>query len=477
MELLEHVAHWANENEGLLQAIGMLAVAAGVLLSPLGRWTRRRLQERFGAAGHAQDRACEAPPLPRDRPSIAVLPFSTPRGDPEHEYLVDGLAEDLVTLLARLPGFFVIARQSTLAYRERPGDVREIGHDLGVRYVLQGSLRKLGDRLRVSAQLTETATGTHVWTGRFDHRTDEIERIQDELCDAIVSRIEPELVRAEADLAQRRPPADWDAWSYLQRAQARVMLGGWHEDTFQEAADLLRHAIALDPDFALARAQLALILAFGRRIGLDIDREAAQDEAMAEGERALALEGDRSEVQGYVGCALADLGQADRGIPILERAVETNPSNAQGWVALGAARLTAGQVEQAVEDLRRGIRISPRDSRLAIWCGLHAAGLAQLGRLEEALEQTRVACRHDPRAHMPRIIQALILVLRDRQDEARAALAAAQEIRPKLDFDEIETLLAPFAEPLRPVWEQLRGSSWPSAEHAAARGQGRLRGP
>jgi adenylate cyclase len=462
VEFLERLAAWANANEGVLQAVAMLAMAAGVLLSPVGRWARERL--RTSLSGDAQEPAGAGATGPApDRASIAVLPFEAASSDPEHEYLVDGLVEDLVTLLARIPGFFVIARQSTLVYRERAVDVREVGRDLGVRYVLQGSLRKLGDRLRVSAQLAETETGTNVWTGRFDRDVAELAQLQDELTGAIVARLEPELVRAESDLAGRRPPADWDAWTCFRRAQARLMLGGWHEDTFQEAADLLRRAIALDPDFALARANLALLLAFGRRIGLDIDRSAARRESMQEGERALSLEGDRSEVQGYVGCALADLGHPARGIPLLERAVETNPSNAQAWVAMGAARLTAGQVEQGVEDLQHGLRISPQDSRLAIWGGLYAAGLAQLGRLDEALEQAAIACRRDSRAHLPRVIQAMILAGQGRVDEARAALAEARAIRPNLDFDEIEILLAPFAEPLRPVWQRLEADATPEA--------------
>lgn len=455
MDLLERIAAWTNANDGLLQAIALLAMAGGVLLSPLGRWARERLRQRRG--GQSTDAPAAPGPVAAhpDRASIAVLPFEATPEDPEHEYLVEGLAEDLVTLLARIPGFFVIARQSTLAYRGRVGDVREIGRELGVRYVLQGTLRKLGGRLRLSAQLVETATGTNVWTGRFDRPAAELPRMQDELTGAVVARLEPELVRAEAELAGRRPLADWDAWSCYKRAQARLMLGGWHEDTFEEAAQLLRRAIALDPDFALAHAQLALLLAFGRRVGLDIDREAARREALAEGERALAIAGDRSEVQGFVGCAFADLGQPDRGIPILERAVEVNPSNAQAWVAMGAARLTVGEVERAVQELRHGLEISPQDSRIAVWGALYAAGLAQLGRLEEALDAARTACRRDPRAPMPRVVAALILALLRREDEARAALDEAREVRPRLDFEEIEILLAPFAEPLRPIWERL----------------------
>lgn len=472
MEFLDHSIAWANANEGLLQAVGLLAMAAGVLLSPVGTWARNRLTGQRAPEGAEPEPPGTPEPAPagQDRASIAVLPFEVVPDDPEHEYLADGLVEDLVTLLARIPGFFVIARQSTLAYRGREVDVRQIGRELGVRYVLQGTLRSSGDRLRLGAHLIETEHGTHVWTGRLDRHADELSRIEDEVAGAVAAELEPELIRAEAELVRRRPPSDWDAWSYYKQAQARLMLGGWHEDTFEEGASLLRQAIALDPDFGLAHAQLSLLLAFGRRIGLHIDRDAAKSEAIAEGERALALEGHRSEVQGLVGCALADVGHPDRGIPILERAVAVNPSNAQAWVALGAARLTIGEVEQGVADLKHGLEISPQDSRIAVWGGLYAAGLAQLGRLEEAREAAREACRGDPRSHLPRVILTLILALLDQPEEALAALREARKVRPQLDMSEIEILVSPFAGSVHGLWERLEARESPVDEPTSAGG-------
>ena len=190
------------------------------------------------------------------------MPFTAPSDDPEQEFLAEGLMEDLVTLLARIPGFLVISRQSTMVYQGAPVDIRQIGKDLGVRYVIEGQLRKVGDRLRVSAQLSETERGTHLWTGKFDRQATELPLLQDQLAGAVAAQLEPELVRAEAELAYRQPLAHWDAWTYYKRAHARLLLGGWNEETFLEAAELFRKGVTLEPDFALGHAYLALALNF-----------------------------------------------------------------------------------------------------------------------------------------------------------------------------------------------------------------------
>ena len=205
------------------------------------------------------------------------------------------------------------------------------------------------------------------------------------------------------------------------------------------------------------------MLAFGQRIGLDIDRAASVAEATAEAELAMALDGSRSEVLGYVGCALADMGETKRGIEILEQAVDKNPSNAQAWVALGAARLSARQIEQGVADLEHGIDISPRDPRLAVWTTLLASGLSLLGRTDEALAQTDIACRQDPRAYMPRIMRALVFVIMGRDADARAALEEARKLKPNLSFRQLEIFLNPYGESIRPVWESLDSPSSPDA--------------
>ncbi len=385
-----------------------------------------------------------------DKASIAVLPLDSMSDSRDYEYLADGITEDIITLLARIPSFFVIARTSTFSYKGKQRDIREIGRELGVRYVVEGSLRPIGERLRVTIQLIDAVSVNQLWAGRFVRAAADIFEVQDEITTAIVARLEPELTRAEFELIRRRPPADMDAWDYYRQASGVLALKGWHESTFWEGAELYRKAIALDPEFAPAHAALSLLLAIGHMIG----HVTEPDEALAEANRALALDSDSSEVLGFAGCALSDLGKTTRGIEILERAIERDPSNAQAWVALGSALLSNRQPELAVEKLEHGLRISPRDNRLAVWGGIYALALGFVGRLDEAIEQARIACRGDDKLHNPRVVLAALLVDSDRLEEAMSALAEARRIRPRLSLREARGMVGGrYTKALQKIWE------------------------
>jgi len=385
-----------------------------------------------------------------DKASIAVLPLDSMSDSRDYEYLADGMTEDIITLLARIPSFFVIARNSSFSYKGKQRDIRQVGHELGVRYVVEGSLRPIGDRLRVTIQLIETETGNHIWAERFDRTVADLFEVQDEITNAIVARLEPELTRAEFELIRRRPPADMDAWDYYRQGRGILSMKGWHESTFAEGAELYRKAIALDPEFAPARAGLSLLLAIGHMIGY----VAEPDEALTEADQALALDSDNSEVLGFAGCALSDIGHTTRGIELLEKAIERNPSNAQAWVALGAAQLTNRQPERAIESLEHGLRISPRDNLLAVWGSIYAVALGFVGRLDEAIEQARAACRRDDKLHNPRVVLAALLVTENRLDEAASALAEARRIRPQLSLREVRGIVGgKFAKTLQKIWE------------------------
>ena len=178
------------------------------------------------------------------------------------------------------------------------------------------------------------------------------------------------------------------------------------------------------------------------------------DEALAEADQALALDSDSSEVLGFAGCALSDIGHATRGIELLEKAIERNPSNAQAWVALGAAQLTNRQPERAIECLEHGLRISPRDNLLAVWGSIYAVALGFVGRLDDAIEQARIASRRDDKLHNPRVVLAALLVTENRLDEAASALAEARRIRPQLSPREVRGIVGGrFAKSLREIWE------------------------
>ncbi|GAG95947.1 unnamed protein product, partial [marine sediment metagenome] len=278
-------------------------------------------------------------PEGRNRPSLVILPFDCFSGDRELEILADGLTEDLTTLLGRIPELFVIARNTAYSYKGKNPDLREVGDELSVRYALEGSFRELGENVRISSQLIETRTGTHLWAENYDRPLDTFVAIQDELAQTMAMQLCSEIIRAEAALAKQVPAANQDALSCHQQAKALLLFRGWSKKSFLEATNLHRRAIELDASFAPAHAYLALLLAIGRMAYFATDRQAARDEALEAAENALDLAPQSSEVLGCVGCAYSELGFHQKGIPIIEKAIEIDATNAQAFAALGAAKI------------------------------------------------------------------------------------------------------------------------------------------
>ena len=294
------------------------------------------------------------PPLISDRPSIAVLPFLSLSEDRNLKLLADGLVEDVIALLARVPGFFVIARSSSFAYRSTTQDVRHVGRELGVRYVVEGSIRASDKRARISTQLVEAESGKQIWTQRFDVNLTETFDLQDEIARQIIRELEPELTRAELTLIQRQRPDNLDAWSRYRQALGTIALNGWNEEALAKTTTHLRDAIALDQNFALAYAKVALFGAIRANMSFAEDGFAAQQQALRDAERAVSLDPNASEVLGYAGCALADTGELARGREWLERAIEIDPSNAQAHVALGATQVQLRELEAGIKTMQYG---------------------------------------------------------------------------------------------------------------------------
>ncbi len=398
----------------------------------------------------------ERPKAPGDQPTVAVLPFNCFSEDREFKFLTEALTEDLITLLARIPGFIVIARQSSFVYQGRSVDCRQIGRELGVRYIVEGSLRPVGEQLRVGTQLIDATTGAQLWAGRFDGQAENVLDLQDQIVRAIASQIEPELVRAEIAMLRRRRDANPSAWACYRQGTGMISLEGWNEETLTRATALLRQATALDPDFALAHAHLALLLSLGALHGLIADSAAAVMESRAEAERAVTIDHDTSEVLGYAGCALAELGDVQRGSEILERAIENDPSNAQAWVALGTSLCFLEKMgDVGLEKLRHGMRLSPRDHRLGFWGTFYALALARHRRQGEAYEEARAACRRDPQFYVARVVLALIAAGLGKSEEAIAALREAQRLRPRLSLEEMKLLVGRGAEHLARFWSEV----------------------
>jgi adenylate cyclase len=370
--------------------------------------------------------------------SIAVRPFKVLSENRELGFLAEGLAEDVIALLARVPGFFLISRASSFVFQNPETPVSIVAQQLGVRYVLDGSVRGAGDQVRVSTQLTEAATGRILWSGKFEATHAETLELQDDIARGIIIELEPALTQAQVNVIRRQRPENVDAWGCYHQAAGALGGKGWNELAVTEAQNFLRRALELDGNFALARGQLALLSALAQNTGLVEHSAERTQEAIAAAEMAIAADTGGSEVLGYAGCALVDLGNRERGVEILRQAVEIDPSNAQAEVALGAALAMMGDLDAGIARMRHGIRLSPRDRRLAFWGWALGGFLLRANRPEEALEEARIAARRDPRLYLPPILEALVQAALGRAELARGALMSARRLRPELTQQEIE---------------------------------------
>jgi adenylate cyclase len=296
-------------------------------------------------------------PLP-SKPSIAVMAFENMTGDPEQEYFADGISEDIITILSRSHSFFVIARNSSFVYKRRAVDVKRIGRELGVRYVLEGSVRKAGSRIRITAQLIEAETSAHLWAERYDRPLDDIFAVQDELTMCVVAAIEPTLEAAEARRSVERPTADLTAYDLYLRARSDRMV--WEKEHTLHALDLFRQAIERDPHYALALAQAALCHQILDVNGWTEDKQQNREEGIDLANRALRTSSNDAHVLGPAAYVLGYFEQdITPAIALMDRTLRLNPSFAIGWHWSGWLRLWAGDVEIAIEHFERSLRLNP----------------------------------------------------------------------------------------------------------------------
>jgi TolB-like protein len=328
---------------------------------------------------------------PLDKPSIAVLPFTNMSGDPEQEYFSDGITEDIITELSRFRSLFVIARNSSFAYKGHAVNVQGVGRDLGVRYLVEGSVQRDGKHLRVSAQLVETEAGRHLWAERYDRELEDIFSLQNEITQAIAATIEPELGTVERARSRLKSPENLDAWDWYQR-------GLWHmyqetKEGNREALHQFERAIELSPEFAPAHAASAYVLCFDITNGYREHSDTALEEVHQTASTAIALDGRDAishVVRGRIN--LLQRKHAD-AIAELENAIELNPNLADAYHGLGFALTVSGQPEEAVPHFDKAIRLSPYDPRVSSFHEMRAWALIVLGRYEEAAESARVSVR------------------------------------------------------------------------------------
>jgi TolB-like protein len=304
--------------------------------------------------------AAEALPLP-DKPSIAVLPFLNWSGDPDQDYFTDGVAEDIIGALSRMRWLFVIARNSTFTYKGRAVDVKQVGRELGVRYALEGSVRKAGNRVRVTGQLIDATTGAHLWAERFDRDLDDIFELHDELAASVVGAIAPQLERAEIGRAKRKPTERLDAYDYYLRGMASFHKG--NRQAMDEALPLFYQAIERDPDFASAYAMASACVFWSKFNGFVADRAQAMAEGARLTRRAIELGQDDAVALARGGHALANfVGDLDSAVALIDKALVLNPNLAATWFLGGFVKIMQGEPDTAVERLAYAIRLSPLDS-------------------------------------------------------------------------------------------------------------------
>ena len=372
-----------------------------------------------------------------DKPSIAVLPFANMSGDPEQEYFADGMVEEIITALSRIRWLFVIARNSSFTYKGQAVDVKQVGRELGVRYVLEGSVRKSGQRVRITGQLIDAVTGAHLWADRFDGSLEEVFELQDQVASSIAGVIEPTLQAAEMRYAAERPTNDLTAYDLYLRA--RSVASTYEREDLAKALQLLEQAIAREPRYGLALAVAATYRvdlenydwadnreeAANRRAAIDLARE------------ALSVAADDPGVLGRAAIVLGRFGEdIDAALALIDRALLLNPSFAYAWYWSGWLRLFAGQADLAIQHFETSMRLNPRSQR-----GFHLAGIGFAHfvnhRFEDALAALRVSLEEVPAfapayrcpAH-PNICayRASAYTLAGETDRAAAALAEARRL-------------------------------------------------
>jgi adenylate cyclase len=374
------------------------------------------------------DAAEQAPlPLP-DKPSIAVLPFQNMSGDPEQEFIADGIAEDVITALSRYPSLFVIARNSSFAYKDRAADVKQVGRDLGVRYVLEGSLRKSGSRIRVSAQLVEAESGNHVWAERYDRDLADTFAVQDEITEAVTTAIAPAIADAERRRAMRKPPASLDAWGAYQRGLWHLGKGNAADNAVAE--EFFQKAIDLDPLFAGGYTGLAAALSRAGETFQTRDPTEAQRVQEELARRAVALDGNDAEARSRLAIALVARGDHLGAQPEAERASAICPNLPDAHGALGLALMYSGRPKEGLAAIETCIRLDPCAPSMMLRLAQVALALYFCREYAAAVEAAKRAIRTFPdRSDYYRSLAAALGQL-GQTAEAQKALEKAVSLAP-----------------------------------------------
>lgn len=389
-----------------------------------------------GAESATSVQATTSPPALPAKPSIAVLPFVNLSGDQEQDYLADGVVEDIIAALSQHRWLFVIARNSSFAYKARAVDMKQVGRELGVRYVLEGSWRKAKNRVRITGQLIDATTGAHHWAGRFEGVLGDIFELQDQITENVVGAIAPQLERAEIERARHKPTESLDAYDYYLRGMAKLHHGT--RETIDQALPLFHKAMEVDPDFASAYAMAAWCHCWRKvnRWMTDHPREMAEGVRLAR--RAVELDKGDAVALTRSGHALAHLANdLQGGIALLDKALVLNPNLAAAWFLGAFLRLWHGETDAAIEHLTHAMRLSPLDPELyRMQAGMAVAHLF-MGRFDTASSWAEKAFRDLPSFLLAAAILAASHALAGRMAEARRAMDHLRQLDPTLRLSNI----------------------------------------
>lgn len=378
-----------------------------------------------------------------DKPSIAVLPFANMSGDPGKDYLADGITEDIITALARLRWLFVIARNSTFIYKGKAADVRQVARELGVRYVLEGSVRTAAQRIRITGQLIDAETGKHIWAEKYDRELQDIFAVQDDITERVVAAVEPHLYAEEGFRASNKPPESIDAWGLV--VQAMSLINKVERRQNAEAQAYLHRAIAMEPSYARAHALLSWAVWWAAMCLWTPDTLAGYQQAARHAQDALSFDPSEPWARMVSGLGLSTAGQHERALVELRTALSLNPSFALGHTALGWALLRAGRFDEAIAETGWALRMSPLDSFSGFYTTTHGLALLAAQRFEEALPFLRASISGitdytGPYNTLISCCGHLGLV-----DEARELIAIRSRMGPPLHLSWVRQALEKFA--------------------------------
>jgi adenylate cyclase len=379
-----------------------------------------------------------------DKPSIAVLAFQNMSGDVEQEYFADGIAEDIITALSKSRWLFVIARNSSFTYKGHAVDIKQIGRELGVRYVLEGSVRKAGHRLRITGQLVEAATGTHLWAERYDRALEDIFAVQDEITHSIIGAIAPGILAAEIQRSQGKETAELGQWERLMRAH-------WHIRRFtpedsDEAIRLLDELLRRQPDNAMALADLAFSLHFAALFGWTDAPAEAKARISQAARRAVAS--DEQDAAAHTSLGIHELfsGQHDNAIRRLQRAIDLDPNSTFARGYLGTAYAFSGECDPAIENVQEAMRLSPRDFLMVVWFTVSSWAYLSADKFEQAADCAKRAIDCNPAFPDAHGTFAAASAHLGNMADARAGLDEFMRLMPGLTAGD-ERLIRPFRRP------------------------------